>query len=51
MKTLSFTVEVPRQRRRAIELYSRETPFKPRSEKSKLSYSRKPKHRNRYEQE
>ena len=45
MKTLSFTIELPRQRRRAVELYSRDTPFKPKTEKSRIVYNRKIKHR------
>ena len=47
MKTLSFTIELPRQRRRAVELYSRDTPFKPKTEKSRIAYNRKPKHPKR----
>ena len=49
MKTLSFTIELPRQRRRAVELYSRDTPFKPKTEKSRITYNRKPKHPKRDE--
>lgn len=50
MKTLSFTVELPRRRRRrAVELYSRDTPFKPKAEKSKVVYNRKIKHVKRDE--
>lgn len=49
MKTLSFTVQLPRQRRRAVELYSRDTPFKPKIEQNKTVYNRKVKHRNRDE--
>jgi hypothetical protein len=49
MKTLSFTIELPRQRRRAVELYSRDTPFKPKAEKSRVAYNRKIKHRQRDE--
>jgi hypothetical protein len=49
MKTLSFTIELPRQRRRAVELYSRDTPFKPKTEKSRVAYNRKVKHRNKDE--
>jgi len=49
MKTLSFTIELPRQRRRAVELYSRDTPFKPKTEKSRVAYNRKTKHRNKDE--
>ena len=49
MKTLSFTIELPRQRRRAVELYSRDTPFKPKTEKSRVAYNRKTKHAKRDE--
>jgi hypothetical protein len=49
MKTLSFTIELPRHRRRAVELYSRDTPFKPKTEKSRVAYNRKTKHRNKDE--
>jgi len=49
MKTLSFTIELPRQRRRAVELYSRDTPFKPKTEKSRVVYNRKTKHPKRDE--
>jgi hypothetical protein len=49
MKTLSFTLQLPRQRRRAVELYSRDTPFKPKTEKSRVAYNRKTKHRNKDE--
>lgn len=51
MKTLSFIVEIPRRKRRAVELYDRDTPFKPRRERSRVVYNRKLKHRNRDEQE
>ena len=49
MKTLSFTIELPQRRRRAVELYSRDTPFKPRAEKSRVAYNRKVKHRQQDE--
>jgi len=49
MKTLSFTVELPRHRRRAVELYSRDTPFKPKRERSRVIYNRKAKHRKQDE--
>ena len=49
MKTLSFTIELPRHRRRAVELYSRDTPFKPKTEKSRVAYNRKTKHLKRDE--
>jgi hypothetical protein len=47
MKTLSFTIQLPRQRRRAVELYSRDTPFKPKVERNKTVYNRKSKHQSR----
>ena len=47
MKTLSLVIQLPRQRRRAVELYSRDTPFRPKVEQSKLAYKRKYKHPNR----
>jgi stalled ribosome alternative rescue factor ArfA len=47
MKTLAFTIQLPRRRRRAVELYSRDTPFRPRVEKSKTSYRRQAKHPHR----
>jgi len=49
MKTLSFTIQLPKQRRRAVELYSRDTPFRPKVERSKTVYNRKVKHRSRDE--
>ena len=49
MKTLAFTLQLPRQRRRAVELYSRDTPFKPKTERDKTVYNRKVKHRSRDE--
>ena len=49
MKTLSFTIQLPRQRRRAVELYSRDTPFKPKVEQNRTVYNRKVKHRSRDE--
>ena len=47
MNTLSFIVELPRRRRRAVELYGRDTPFRPRQEQNRMAYNRKVKHRNR----
>lgn len=51
MKTLSFIVEIPRRRRRASELYDRDSPFKPKRERNRVLYNRKSKHRNRDEQD
>ena len=47
MKPLTFVLQLPRLRRRAVELYSRDTPFKGRAEKSKIVYDRKIKHPNK----
>ena len=44
MKTLSLIIQLPKQRRRAVELYSRDTPFKPKVEQSRVVYNRKIKH-------
>lgn len=43
---MKLIIKIPKQRRRAIELYDNDTPFKPKVEKSKKSYTRKQKHRN-----
>jgi hypothetical protein len=44
MRPVSFVIELPRQRRRAVELYSRDTPFRGRAEQSKIQYRRRAKH-------
>lgn len=44
MTPTSFVIQLPRQRRRAVELYSRDTPFRGRAEQSKIQYRRRPKH-------
>lgn len=49
MKTSSFVVQVPRSRRRAVELYSRDTPFRPKQERLRTAYTRRPKHAQRHE--
>ena len=49
MRPITLVLQIPRLRRRAVELYSRDTPFKSRAEKSKIVYNRKIKHRNRDE--
>ena len=46
MKSITLVLQIPRLRRRAVELYARDTPFKGRAEKSKIVYNRKVKHRN-----
>ena len=51
MTPTSFVIQLPRQRRRAVELYSRDTPFRGRVEQSKVRYQRRPKHtKQRFEQ-
>jgi hypothetical protein len=48
MKPTKFIFEAPRRsRRRAIELYDNDTPFRPKRERSALSYTRKIKHPQR----
>ncbi len=49
MKPITFVLQIPRLRRRAVELYARDTSFKSRAEKSKIVYNRKTKHRNKDE--
>jgi hypothetical protein len=49
VKPITFVLQIPRLRRRAVELYARDTPFKSRAEKSKIVYNRKTKHRNKEE--
>lgn len=49
MKPITLVLQIPKLRRRAVELYCRDTPFKSRAEKSKIVYNRKIKHRNRDE--
>lgn len=46
MNTMKLIIKIPKQRRRAIELYDTDTPFKAKVEKSKKTYTRKQKHRN-----
>lgn len=43
MKTISFVIEAPRQRRHR-ELFDRELPFRARVERPKTDYQRRPKH-------
>jgi len=47
MKISALVVQMPRQRRRAVELYARDTPFRARAERNRMTYNRKPKHRGR----
>jgi len=44
MRTLSFQIELPRRRRRAVELYSRDTPFRGRVQQTRVQYRRRAKH-------
>jgi len=41
----TITIRVPRFKRRAVELYGANTPFKPKMVKSKKRYARKPKYK------
>jgi len=48
MKTLSFVIKPERRsRRRAIELYHQDSPFRGRSEESRLKYQRRKKHKKK----
>jgi hypothetical protein len=49
VKPITLVLQIPRLRRRAVELYARDSPFKSRAEKSKIVYNRKIKHRDRDE--
>jgi hypothetical protein len=49
VKPITLVLQIPRLRRRAVELYARNSPFKSRAEKSKIVYNRKVKHRDRDE--
>lgn len=49
MKTVNLILNLPRVKRRAIELYARDTPFRPQREQNRMVYNRKVKHRNRNE--
>ena len=49
MKPVSFVIQLPRQRRRAVELYSRDTPFRGRREQPKTVYQRRQRHPDRLE--
>jgi hypothetical protein len=45
---IKLTGKVPRRKRRAIELFARDTPFKPKVEENPhKKYVRNPKHRNK----
>jgi stalled ribosome alternative rescue factor ArfA len=47
MKNTTLQLIVPRQRRRAIELYNPQTPFRGRQERNRKSYQRRDKHQVR----
>ncbi len=44
MRPIAYTLIIDRPRRRAVELYARDTPFRGRSERDRTRYSRKVKH-------
>jgi hypothetical protein len=46
---IKFTVDIPRPKRRARELYDADSPFKQKVVETKKRYERKRKHRERYE--
>ena len=46
MKPIHFTIQVPRKKRRAVELYEHDTPYRPKTERNRRVYTRKPKYRN-----
>lgn len=43
MKRTTITIKLQRSKRRCVELYSADTPFKGRVEKSRVAYKRHPK--------
>lgn len=43
MKRTTITVKLPRTKRRAVELYDANSPFRGRVERSRMAYKRKPK--------
>jgi stalled ribosome alternative rescue factor ArfA len=47
MKNTTLQFLVPRKRRRAVELYSADTPFRARQERNRKSYQRRDKHQVR----
>lgn len=46
MKKEVITIQFPKMKRRIPELFSDDTPFKPKVQKRKDQYQRKPKYRN-----
>jgi hypothetical protein len=51
MKQTVLQFKVPRIKRRCVELYSHDTPFKPKVVESKRGYQRKPKHSKSFNQD
>lgn len=47
MKTQNTQFKIPRQRRRCVELYAHDTPFRQRVERNRKIYQRQVKHINR----
>jgi hypothetical protein len=43
MKRTTITVKLPRVKRRAVELYDADSPFKPKVERNRVAYKRHPK--------
>ena len=48
MKTQNIQFKVPRQRRRCVELYGANTPFRGHIEKNRRAYQRQDKHQKRH---
>lgn len=48
MKTQTTQLKVPRQRRRCVELYGANTPFRGHVEKNQRAYQRQDKHQKRH---
>jgi len=47
MKTQNIQFQIPRQRRRCVELYGANTPFRGHVEKNRRAYQRRSKHNKR----
>lgn len=47
MKPISFTLTIPRPRRRVTELYAAGSPFRGRQERNRMVYLRHAKHRGK----
>lgn len=43
MRRTTITVKLPRIKRRAVELYDADSPFRGRVERNRMAYKRKPK--------